>query len=166
MKKKILAILSIIATSCSPSEEILEFKVLDLNTNKIVGKVLAKENNYGLSLQITINQSSFSQGLHGFHVHENSSCENKGKDAGSHFSTHKDSNHSTPWDKKGHAGDLTNIYINHKGSSESYSFAHKIKIKDIKNKALIIHENQDNYTESPKLGGSGARIGCALIQQK
>ena len=38
-------------------------------------------------------------------------------------------------------------------------------VSDLKNRSLIIHANDDNYSDNPlPLGGSGSRIACGIIR--
>ena len=166
IKKNIFIWLMLGLTGCSTSKEILEFKVIDFKKKEVVGYITAKENEYGLNFRIKINKSSFKQGLHGFHVHTKNDCRNNGDNAGGHFYKNKEKYHGSPWDKQGHSGDLTNIYIDKNGFSDHHAFSSKLTINDVKGKSLIIHENQDNHSNKPKLGGSGKRIGCAIEEQK
>ena len=150
---------------CSKDKKEINFEVINLKNKQKIGTISATENHYGVAFKISLRKTEFSKGLHGFHVHEKNSCDDNGKAAGGHLSdaSNKD-NHSLPWNKHGHLGDVQNIYIDQEGNSDMHVFSPKLTINDLNNKSLIIHENQDNYTNTPKLGGSGARIGCALIK--
>lgn len=109
-------------------------------------------------------------GLHGFHVHENASCNPADKDgkptaagaAGGHFNPDKGEHHG-PFEK-GHAGDVPALYVNNDGEATTPVLAPNLKFKDLTNRALVIHEGGDNYADSPKpLGGGGARVACGVI---
>jgi Cu-Zn family superoxide dismutase len=41
-------------------------------------------------------------------------------------------------------------------------FTNKFKVSDIVGKAIIIHQNPDDYKTQPT-GASGKRIGCGII---
>ncbi len=76
-----------------------------------VGTITISESRYGLVF--TPDLRGMPPGLHGFHVHENPSCEPKEKDgkmvaalaAGGHLDPAKTGRHDTPWGD-GHLGDL------------------------------------------------------------
>jgi Cu-Zn family superoxide dismutase len=43
--------------------------------------------------------------------------------------------------------------------------APRLKLADVTNRAVIIHEGGDNYSDKPKpLGGGAGRIACGIIQ--
>ena len=114
--------------------------------------------------------SGLSAGLHGFHVHENGSCEPSKKDgkitpagaAGSHLSPNN-AQHDAPW-SQGHTGDLPALFVGDDGVAKHPVFAPNLSMKPIKGKALIVHAGGDNYSDSPKpLGGGGARVACGII---
>ena len=73
----------------APKGASIEVKVQQLdpvNGNKDVGTVTITESNYGLVF--TPNLQGLSEGLHGFHIHENPSCEPKEKEGKSVSYTH------------------------------------------------------------------------------
>lgn len=118
------------------------------------------------------NLQGLSPGLHGFHVHENHSCEPTEKDgeivpgggAGSHFDPKKSEHHDAPW-ADGHMGDLPALFVDDEGNAEHPLLAPRLKLKQIKNRALVIHAEGDNYSDDPKpLGGGGSRVACGLIK--
>ena len=153
----------LLLSGCSPNTEVLNFDVVNLKTNKKIGTLTISENKYGVVFQPRLTNSKLKAGLHGFHVHSQNSCDDKGKAAGSHYTrTPQEVNHSTSWDDTGHAGDLPNLYVDKQGNATLPVLSAKLKVKEIKGKAIIIHANTDNYTNTPKLGGSGARVGCAM----
>jgi Cu-Zn family superoxide dismutase len=43
--------------------------------------------------------------------------------------------------------------------------APRLKVRDVKNRALMIHAGGDNYSDQPAaLGGGGARIACGVAK--
>ena len=43
--------------------------------------------------------------------------------------------------------------------------ANRLKVADVKGRALMIHAGGDNYSDQPKpLGGGGARVACGVIK--
>ncbi|ANQ28513.1 superoxide dismutase [Vibrio natriegens] len=143
----------------------------DLNTNKSVGTVELSESQYGVvfSPQLT----SIPAGLHGFHVHVNPSCESAEKDgktvlggaAGGHYDPQNTGKHGYPWTDDNHLGDLPPLYADMEGIAVSPVVAPRLKLSDLKGRALMIHAGGDNHSDQPaKLGGGGARIVCGVIE--
>lgn len=106
-------------------------------------------------------------GLHGFHVHENPLCGNKGMAAGGHLDPGKTGEHDGPYSRKGHLGDLPVLIVNEDGEATIPTIAPKFRVATIRGHALIIHEQGDNYSDHPeKLGGGGDRIACGVIDNE
>lgn len=111
-------------------------------------------------------------GPHGFHVHEFANCGAKEKDgkmepgamAGGHWDPDKAGKHGSP-KGGGHRGDLPVLQVKADGTAGGTLAAPRIRLEDLANKALMIHEGGDNYADKPKpLGGGGKRIACGVIQ--
>ena len=111
-------------------------------------------------------------GKHGFHIHENPSCEPDMKDgksgaalkAGSHFDPTKSGKHDYP-QGNGHLGDLPALTVNADGTATSAVQAPRLSLDAIQGRALMIHAGGDNYSDTPEaLGGGGARIACGVIE--
>ena len=122
-------------------------------------------------LLITPALGKLSPGEHGFHIHENGSCEAAEKEgkmgaalaAGSHFNPEKVAHHGTPLD--GHLGDLPALTVNDKGFATTPVLAPRLKLTDIQGRAIMIHAGGDNYSDTPKpLGGGGDRVACGVIK--
>ena len=122
-------------------------------------------------LLITPALGKLSPGEHGFHIHENASCEAAEKDgkmgaalaAGGHLNPEKVAHHGTPLD--GHLGDLPALTVNDKGFATTPVLAPRLKLADIQGRAIMIHAGGDNYSDSPKpLGGGGDRVACGVIK--
>jgi Cu-Zn family superoxide dismutase len=137
---------------------------------KSIGNITINESPYGLIFSPSI--EGLEAGIHGFHIHENPSCEPKDKDgkpvvalaAGSHYDPNASKHHGTPWGD-GHLGDLPALVVGQDGKANYAVLAPRLKISDIKSRALIIHEGGDNYSDDPTLlGGGGARIACGVIK--
>ncbi len=124
-----------------------------------------------LGMQVTYMLDGLTEGVYGFHVHENGSCANgedgaAGGAAGGHFNPDS-TEHGAPNLPAGrrHLGDLGNIHALSDGpilGSFNESIALLDGPKSIIGKALIIHADEDDFTTQPT-GAAGARIGCGVI---
>ena len=161
MKKgHLIAFLSlmILNTSLNAKLSIELFTVTDKKSS--VGNVVFEDTDYGLL--ITPNFHSLKPGLHGFHLHENPSCDQQGQAAGDHFDPQKTNKHLGPYNVNGHLGDLPALYVNEQGKATLVILAPRLTVEDIKG-AIVIHEGGDNYADSPEsLGGGGKRIACGV----
>ena len=136
---------------------------------KNAGSVAIHETDHGLVF--TPSLKGLPPGLHGFHVHQNPSCasaEKQGKRvaglaAGGHFDPRGVNHHGPPWGD-GHLGDLPLVYVDDTGHATTPVLAPRLKMSDVKGRALMLHGGGDNYSDQPqKLGGGGARMACGLI---
>lgn len=134
-----------------------------------LGTVRIVETPYGLAFYPQL--KGLPPGLHGFHVHENASCaaaENNGVPtpalaAGAHLDPAGSKKHGEPWGD-GHLGDLPALFVAADGSATSPVLAPRLKLADVKNRALMVHAGGDNHSDQPApLGGGGARMGCGVI---
>lgn len=141
-----------------------------------IGTVTASDSTNGLVLKLNL-QPELRPGPHGFHVHENGSCDPAEKDgamvaglaAGGHFDPGNTGNHRGP-SGEGHLGDLPVLYI---GVDEGGAVpakhslvAPRLTVSDIRGRSLMIHESGDNFRDEPKaLGGGGARVSCGVIPE-
>ncbi len=137
---------------------------------KQIGHIRATDSQYGLVL--TPNLRELPPGAHGFHLHENPSCDAAKKDdkmaaahaAGSHFDPKKTNKHDAPWGD-GHLGDLPALYVEADGTATVAVLAPRLKVENLKGHSVMIHAGSDNYSDQPApLGGGGARIACGVIK--
>lgn len=135
-----------------------------------VGEVTISETEYGLVFSPSLH--NLTPGMHGFHLHQNASCEQKevngkivaGKAAGGHYDPVDTKKHDTPWGE-GHRGDLPALYVAMDGSASRAVLAPRVALSDLSGRALMIHAGGDNHADIPaKLGGGGARISCGVIK--
>jgi Cu-Zn family superoxide dismutase len=113
-------------------------------------------------------------GLHGFHVHQNPSCEpaevngtaTAAGAAGGHYDPQNAGKHGTPWGD-GHLGDLPALYVDAQGNARQPVLAARMKKEEeIKGRALMVHAGGDNHADHPEpLGGGGARVACGVIAE-
>ncbi len=135
----------------------------DHGIGKSAGTVVISKTKYGLLF--TPQLTGVTAGIHGFHIHENSSCDQNGMAAGGHFDPTKTGQHLGPYNDKGHFGDLPALYADANGSVTLQVLAPRIKyLPLINNRALMVHSGGDNYSDTPaKLGGGGTRMICGVI---
>ncbi|WP_026638659.1 superoxide dismutase family protein [Bordetella petrii] len=135
-----------------------------------VGTVSLADSKYGLVL--TPDLKGLPPGVHGFHVHENGSCDAKeqaGKPvpagaAGGHYDPDGTNKHGTPWSDDGHRGDLPALYVSADGAATTPVLAPRLKLADVQGRALMVHAGGDNHSDHPQpLGGGGGRIACGVI---
>jgi len=130
------------------------------STGNALGQVSFEDSQYGLL--ITPHLTGLPSGLHGFHIHQTPDCGDQGMKAGGHLDPGHTNSHQGPYGK-GHLGDLPVLAVNEKGEANIPTLAPRLKTKDIESHAVMIHAGGDNYTDTPPLGGGGARIGCGKI---
>lgn len=135
-----------------------------------IGTVTISESKYGLVF--TPELKDLPAGIHGFHVHANGSCAPNQQDgktvpagaAGGHLDPHKTNKHGTPWGD-GHLGDIPALFVDAKGMASYPVLAPRLKMADVKGKALMVHAGGENHADHPApLGGGGARMACGVIQ--
>lgn len=136
-----------------------------------VGKITATDTGYGLIL--TPSLSGLPPGLHGFHVHENPSCDPAEKDgkmtsalgAGGHYDPARTGRHEGPYGN-GHLGDLPVVYVDADGKAELPVLAPRLKVSDLRGHSLMLHAGADNHSDHPApLGGGGARMACGVVPE-
>ncbi|WP_299599493.1 superoxide dismutase [Cu-Zn] SodC [uncultured Microbulbifer sp.] len=159
-----------LAVSASAETVVSVLKLDSRGVGSMLGTVTISESPYGLVF--TPNLKGLPNGVHGFHLHENGSCEAAEKEgnmvaglaAGSHYDPNKTGKHGFPWGD-GHLGDLPPLYVDNDGNAMTPVLAPRLKASDLKGRALMVHAHGDNYSDQPKpLGGGGARIACGVIQ--
>jgi Cu-Zn family superoxide dismutase len=145
---------------------------VDASTGKgqALGSVTIAETAGGLTFTPAL--AGLPPGPHGFHVHQNASCDPTEADgkkvpagaAGGHLDPHASKAHHGPG-KEGHAGDLPRLDVATDGTAKQPVQAPQLKtLADVKGRALMIHAGGDNYADQPApLGGGGARIACGVI---
>lgn len=98
-------------------------------------------------------------GPFGFHLHENGVCAignpaDPFQAAGSHWNPRRQPHGN-------HAGDFPVLFSNN-GFAYMCFFTNKFKPADVVGKAVIIHQNPDDYRSQPS-GNAGKRLACGLI---
>lgn len=119
-------------------------------------------------LEISAEVSNAGPGKHGFHIHENGSCEEGGKAAGGHFNPdgHEHGDLMKSGIGKTHAGDLGNIEVNEKGEGYLGGVFPGLTLTEgpyaVGGKAMILHAQEDDFGQPA--GNAGGRIGCGVIE--
>lgn len=135
-----------------------------------IGTVTVSETKYGLVFSPDL--SGLSPGLHGFHVHQNPSCEpsvsggnvTPAGAAGGHYDPKNTNRHGAPWGD-GHLGDLPALYAGPQGNADHPVLAPRLQMSDLRGRALMVHAGGDNYADEPQpLGGGGPRVACGVIK--
>lgn len=136
----------------------------------VLGRVKISDTSKGLSLKPKLEK--LSPGKHGWHIHQTPDCgpaEKDGKSvagvaAGGHYDPAMTNKHAGP-KGTGHMGDLPVLVVAANGKATKTVTVARLKVADIKGRALVIHAGGDNYADAPKpLGGGGGRVACGIIQ--
>lgn len=132
-------------------------------------------------LEIAVTATGLPAGKHGFHVHSEGSCDASTDDAGmevmhgaagGHFDPNSTENHAGPEvdSATGHAGDLPNLEVAEDGTANITFITTKMTVSEgptsLVGRTVMVHANEDNYTNEPKNGGSGDRIACGVISSQ
>lgn len=125
-----------------------------------LGTVVFEDSQYGLLIKPQL--TGLPVGMHGFHIHIHPDCGDHGMSAGGHLDPSNTNSHQGPYGK-GHLGDLPVLAVDSKGTAFTPMLAPRLKTQDIQGHSLMIHEGGDNYSDTPPLGGGGARIACGKI---
>ena len=135
-----------------------------------IGTITFKDTDKGLLVQPRL--TGLEPGEHGFHIHENASCNGEmtdhhfepGKAGGDHLDPNHTGKHLGPY-SSGHIGDLPTLMVDNKGESQFAVVAPRLTVANISNHSVMIHEHGDNYSDSPKpMGGGGPRVACGVIK--
>jgi Cu-Zn family superoxide dismutase len=99
-------------------------------------------------------------GPHGFHIHEFGDC----SEGDPNMPFQSAGGHWNPYNMPhgNHAGDLPSLFSND-GVAKMCFYTNKFKPADVVGKAVIIHENPDDYRSQPS-GNAGRRLACGIIR--
>lgn len=142
-------------------------RISDKGIGDKIGTVVVSEAKEGVSFKASV--QGISKGEHGFHVHEKGDCGPAMKDgkmtaglaAGPHYDPQGHKTHQGP-KGQGHKGDLPALNATENGITETVN-APRLKLADVRGRALMIHEGGDNYSDNPENGGGGGRIACGVV---
>lgn len=157
-------------TSIPKSKVVAMHSVSAEGIGQPIGLITFTDSKAGLIIKTDLTQ--LPAGPHGFHIHQNPSCEPDLKDgvagaalkAGSHYDPKQAGHHGHPTGT-GHLGDLPLLEVALNQTTQQQLLAPRLSLADIQQRAVVIHAGSDNYSDSPQaLGGGGARIACGVIQ--
>ncbi|WP_339386826.1 superoxide dismutase family protein [Vibrio caribbeanicus] len=170
-----LCIASLPAFACNDASHQTQRKItvdmIDLNSNKLAGKVVITETEFGAVF--TPDLTGLDTGAHGFHIHTNPSCHSavingkavKAGAAGGHYDPYGTDKHGLPWAINSHLGDLPTLHVDIDGNIEHPVLAPRIKLHEIRNRALIIDSLGDNHSDLPTLSNAdNKRVICGIIK--
>lgn len=159
----------------SHADRTLEVEIYSVSSEGVgesIGTVTLQEHRYGVL--ITPDLKNLEPGLHGFHLHENADCSPSTKDgkpvaagaAGGHYDPENTGQHLGPFETGGHLGDLPALFADQAGEATQDELAPNLSIGDFLNRALVVHEGGDNYSDEPDpMGGGGDRVACGVIEE-
>lgn len=153
-------LLTLLGISSSYAAQITVNLLATTDNKTSIGHVSFQDTPYGLL--ITPDLSALPPGLHGLHLHQHPHCGDHGTDAGAHFDPENTNSHQGPYGA-GHLGDLPVLYVDNAGKANTPTLAPRLKTRDLQGISLMIHAGGDNYTNTPPLGGGGARIACGAM---
>jgi len=169
-RKLLLALFAGALAGTTQAGTITLHEATDEGPGDSIGTVTVTESEYGLVF--TPDLKNLDEGIHGFHVHQNPTCQPGEKNgetvpalaAGGHYDPDNAGRHGTPWGD-GHLGDLPALYVDSEGRATLPVLAPRLEMDDLKGRAVMVHGGGDNYSDQPKpLGGGGPRMACGVVE--
>ena len=170
-----LCIASLPAFACNDASHQTQRKItvdmIDLNSNKLAGKVVITETEFGAVFAPKL--TGLDTGAHGFHIHTNPSCHSavingkavKAGAGGGHYDPYGTDKHGLPWAIDSHLGDLPMLQVDIDGNIEHPVLAPRIKLHEIRNRALIIDSLGDNHSDlHNSFDDDNKRVICGIIK--
>lgn len=162
MLKKLLPLLLICQAAYADSITVKMYETAEQDQGKYIGAVTFTDTPYGLL--VTPNLYDLPPGPHGFHIHQQPSCQAMGQAAGGHLDPLVTNQHRGPYEQDGHTGDLPVLLVDKQGNAISPALAPRLTTQELRYHSVMIHAGSDNYADKPeKLGGGGARIACGVV---
>ena len=165
MKKIIIVLLMLpftLAIAKDKHHDKMKVEMFNTQTDKSIGYIKIIDTKYGVIFAPELHDVP--NGYHGFHLHVNADCGDGGMNAGGHYDPAETNSHKGPYEN-GHLGDLPVLYSNDKNNINDAVLAPRITFHDLKNHSLMIHAGGDNYSDTPAMGGGGARFACGVIKK-
>lgn len=142
-------------------------RISDAGVGEKIGTVTVSEAKGGTAFKVAV--TGLSKGQRGFHVHEKGDCGPAMKDgkmtagiaAGEHYDPEAKKSHKGP-KGSGHKGDLPLLNATDNGIRQAVT-APRLKLADVRGRALVIHEGGDNYSDTPENGGGKGRVACGVV---
>ena len=170
MKRTIFTLFFLLVCSASAfaAPKKVSTKIIN-NAGDIIGDLKLTQGTEGVI--ININAKDLPPGYHGMHFHSVGDCSDHEvfKNAKGHVDPHKRP-HGFLNEQGPHEGNLPNLIVNKDSSVEVELYSELVSLEegsanllDKDGSALIIHTNKDDHNSQP-IGGSGARIACAVIK--
>lgn len=124
-------------------------------------------------LHVNVHVEGLPPGDHGIHIHAIGACSPTFAAAGGHYNPLGDQ-HGLHNPDGPHAGDLPNLTVDPHGNGHLDATTDRVTLSPgpttlfdttagAEGSAFIIHANEDDQVTDATLGGSGARIACAVI---
>jgi len=149
-----------------PAEEAAATFKLESGMNT-AGSVSFTQTDKGVTIVASL--TGLPPGKHGLHLHEKGVCDAPDfTTAGEHFNP-TNQPHACPPVTSRHAGDFGNIEIGTDGTGRLELTTDLLTLgsgpSSAVGKAIILHDVEDDCTTQPS-GGSGKRLGCAVVRMK
>jgi Cu-Zn family superoxide dismutase len=118
--------------------------------------------------KVVVTLNGVPDGAHGMHIHQNGECLAPDfTSAGGHWNPTA-AMHGHPTDGEHHLGDLGNIVVASRVGTVTFETPdlslREMGAKGFLGRAVILHENADDYTTQMPPGNAGARLGCGVIE--
>lgn len=148
----------------------------DIKGTGITGRVelVERKQGTGVVVDITLNASGLTPGMHGVHLHAVGKCEPDFAAAGGHFDPGPASNPDPDANHPFHMGDIPNLEVGKDGKGTLKAITTRVTLSDgplslfdADGSAIIIHGNEDKgVTGEPKSGVSGGpRVACGVLSK-
>ncbi len=135
--------------------------------SSVSGQATLKDLPEGLEVKIEV--SGVTPGMHGIHIHEKGSCDEAGNAAGGHYNPEGVKHGYILKDglSGSHVGDMGNIEVGADGKGSLTMVIPGLTVNNGKYNALgrsvILHEKQDDFGQPT--GNAGSRVGCGVIEE-
>jgi Cu-Zn family superoxide dismutase len=155
-----------------------------------IGSVDFKTKGSAIEVRVSVTLPGTTESIHGFHVHANNNPANGDgciadptQPANTHFVSADGHFNPGSGTHGSHAGDMPAIFVMDGGSGEMRFLTDRFAVADLIGRAVILHQNPDNYGNVPvgagvneytansaaavtltlNTGNAGNRIGCGVI---
>ncbi|MBS9405063.1 superoxide dismutase family protein [Halomonas sp. TRM85114] len=160
-----------VSSHANESRDVEMHSVSAEGVGESIGTITLEDTDHGLLL--TPDLSGIAPGVHGFHVHQEASCEPGENDsgdmaaalqAGGHYDPEDTGRHEGPY-SEGHLGDLPVLIVDDDETATLPVLAPRLSLDDMNGRSLMIHAGGDNYSDDPEpLGGGGGRMACGVVE--